>query len=261
MLVDPHRNQHLHINYSNAVCTKKNPQKTSEELDLAANTILETYASSSIADSATSTQNSLSSRRTHSYSRMVIPFGRSAKRFKRSSSDTRINATCSLAPFQPRDNFTDMNGINNHCDVRRASSSSSSSSSSSAAAVAALSSPIFSVEQPSDLSFDRLSDSSTFSEPKPSSIRCLSCNRWICELCHLGHGRTTTCDAHSALLGILDSQIEGCKPCPNCTVPIFKDGGCNHMHCTRCGYEFCWIHLIKWEVGGACQQDHCKSIL
>lgn len=30
------------------------------------------------------------------------------------------------------------------------------------------------------------------------------------------------------------------KPCPHCGVRIFKDGGCDHMHCRRCGTHFNW---------------------
>lgn len=32
-------------------------------------------------------------------------------------------------------------------------------------------------------------------------------------------------------------------PCPRCGMIIFKDGGCNHMNCNKCKYEFCWICL------------------
>ncbi|KAI1660434.1 hypothetical protein F4813DRAFT_386635 [Daldinia decipiens] len=30
------------------------------------------------------------------------------------------------------------------------------------------------------------------------------------------------------------------KHCPNCAVEILKDGGCDHMYCTNCGYRFDW---------------------
>jgi len=33
------------------------------------------------------------------------------------------------------------------------------------------------------------------------------------------------------------------KNCPTCLSPIEKNGGCNHMTCSKCHYEFCWICL------------------
>lgn len=30
------------------------------------------------------------------------------------------------------------------------------------------------------------------------------------------------------------------KPCPHCGVRIEKNGGCDYIQCTQCGYEFCW---------------------
>lgn len=31
------------------------------------------------------------------------------------------------------------------------------------------------------------------------------------------------------------------KICPKCKVPIVKEGGCNHMVCSKCHASFCWI--------------------
>ncbi|CAD8194155.1 unnamed protein product [Paramecium octaurelia] len=38
-------------------------------------------------------------------------------------------------------------------------------------------------------------------------------------------------------------QVYGC---PNCQAPIEKRGGCNHMKCYKCKFEFCWICRGKY---------------
>lgn len=40
------------------------------------------------------------------------------------------------------------------------------------------------------------------------------------------------------------------KECPKCFVNIEKDGGCNHMVCSSCKYEFCWICEGDWAPHG-----------
>ena len=35
-------------------------------------------------------------------------------------------------------------------------------------------------------------------------------------------------------------------PCPKCRCPIEKNQGCNHMHCTVCGCDFCYACGGHW---------------
>ncbi|CAH8457483.1 unnamed protein product [Schistosoma turkestanicum] len=39
---------------------------------------------------------------------------------------------------------------------------------------------------------------------------------------------------------------ETCRYCPNCKSPTEKHGGCNHIHCSVCGCQWCWICREMW---------------
>jgi ariadne-1 len=41
------------------------------------------------------------------------------------------------------------------------------------------------------------------------------------------------------------------KECMKCSSTIEKNGGCNHMTCRKCGYEFCWICMGPWSEHGS----------
>ncbi|KTW27686.1 hypothetical protein T552_02126 [Pneumocystis carinii B80] len=40
------------------------------------------------------------------------------------------------------------------------------------------------------------------------------------------------------------------KECPKCNATIEKNGGCNHMICKKCKYEFCWVCTGPWSEHG-----------
>mmetsp|Transcript_547 Transcript_547/g.654 ORF Transcript_547/g.654 Transcript_547/m.654 type:complete len:638 (+) Transcript_547:37-1950(+) len=37
------------------------------------------------------------------------------------------------------------------------------------------------------------------------------------------------------------------KDCPKCRIAVEKNGGCNHMTCRQCGYEWCWLCNRPWK--------------
>ncbi|KAK3082836.1 hypothetical protein FSP39_006705 [Pinctada imbricata] len=41
--------------------------------------------------------------------------------------------------------------------------------------------------------------------------------------------------------------VTNSKPCPNCKSPIQKNEGCNHMKCSKCKHDFCWVCLDQWK--------------
>ncbi|ETV99616.1 hypothetical protein H310_08267 [Aphanomyces invadans] len=43
------------------------------------------------------------------------------------------------------------------------------------------------------------------------------------------------------------------KSCPRCKRFIEKNGGCNHMTCTQCRFEFCWSCMDKWRARHTCK--------
>jgi len=66
-----------------------------------------------------------------------------------------------------------------------------------------------------------------------------------CETCHAGYCvPPARLEEHKESVGFKESH---CKPCPKCEAPILKDGGCSHMTCRSCTYEFCWICRQKYK--------------
>jgi hypothetical protein len=84
-------------------------------------------------------------------------------------------------------------------------------------------------------------------QPFVTKIQC--CNRLFCSKCCWTHNeiecpseKTETSKSYlnTVSFAIL-SFFWNISRCPNCKLPIQKNGGCNSVICTSCSYTFCWI--------------------
>jgi len=90
-------------------------------------------------------------------------------------------------------------------------------------------------------------------------IEC-KCGAFSCSKCKLLHShRPCPCGMANEWImkntsdsGNVEWIIAKTKKCPKCHVHIEKNQGCNHMKCSNCKHEFCWLCKGEWaQHGGA----------
>jgi len=91
-----------------------------------------------------------------------------------------------------------------------------------------------------------------FFEGECHSAECVACGYKFCTECQQDAHEGLTC-RDKCLQRVGDKVVTArwiaanTKRCPACHVPICKNGGCSHMRCSRCHYEFCWFCLGKYQ--------------
>lgn len=87
---------------------------------------------------------------------------------------------------------------------------------------------------------------------------CTICNLEMCFICGKIWHEGKTCEEEE------NFEFEGwelgknVKRCPKCSYKIEKNEGCNHMTCSMCKSEFCWLCGIRWYSGH--NQHYCVTI-
>nr|CAX73081.1 ariadne 2 [Schistosoma japonicum] len=91
-------------------------------------------------------------------------------------------------------------------------------------------------------------------EPKARRVQCERCHAEFCFMCSEAYHAPTSCATLKQWLvkcrddsGTANYMTAHTKDCPSCHVCIEKNEGCNHMKCSLCHYEFCWVCLGIWK--------------
>jgi ariadne-2 len=90
-------------------------------------------------------------------------------------------------------------------------------------------------------------------EVLPKGIECANCKTRTCFQCGEEYHSPTDCESFKSWLIKCQDDSEtanyiasNTKDCPKCSTAIEKNGGCNHMHCTKCNQDFCWMCMQDW---------------
>lgn len=105
--------------------------------------------------------------------------------------------------------------------------------------------------------FDHLTDLSEYRRLHCSPyVTCRNSHKF-CFSCGFEAHSPADCDLTNAWVkktrkesDYLNWVLSNTKECPKCNVNIEKNGGCNHMKCSSCEYEFCWICNGPWAPHG-----------
>jgi hypothetical protein len=112
-----------------------------------------------------------------------------------------------------------------------------------------------------DFQFCTACPSGGFFEKGCSEITCESCDVSWCKDCRLPAHPSMTCSEfekeyapdHAANMKCM---AENCKKCPKCKSQVERDGGCSHMTCSLCRFQFCYICLGKYRPGQYTFEDN-----
>lgn len=92
---------------------------------------------------------------------------------------------------------------------------------------------------------------------KARRVECNQCDKVFCFECGNDYHCPTNCATIKRWLTKCGDDSEtahyicaNTKNCPQCHICIEKNGGCNHIQCSKCRFDFCWMCLADWKSHG-----------
>lgn len=109
------------------------------------------------------------------------------------------------------------------------------------------------VDCPNLVEVDRVPDDAGAQDlAQVAIVKCTEAHEF-CFTCQLENHLPCPCGLARAWIKRCEDDLEtanwiaaNTQGCPSCHAVIEKNGGCNHMVCGTCTYEFCWICLGDW---------------
>jgi len=93
--------------------------------------------------------------------------------------------------------------------------------------------------------------------PKDSTHVTCNCGFKWCFNCYTECHEPVTCDQLQKWMVLVEKESEtaqwivsNTRQCPECFTRIEKNHGCNHLICSKCAYEFCWVCMGDWKNHG-----------
>ena len=77
-------------------------------------------------------------------------------------------------------------------------------------------------------------------DPLQKYVKCQKGHEYCFECLRKPHG-TTSCDEYMEKEFMTWKNNKRVKKCPRCKIYTEKNEGCNHMTCTSCKYQWCWL--------------------
>ena len=84
-------------------------------------------------------------------------------------------------------------------------------------------------------------------------LRCIENEHEFCSNCLLKPHPGVLCNTFIENNFVDWKKDNTVRKCPKCGIEIIKQDGCNHMTCTKCKYQFCWI------CGGKYSSSHFSN--
>lgn len=104
-----------------------------------------------------------------------------------------------------------------------------------------------------------------FCDDESCPMACPKCEQKTCVKCMKKYHPNRTCEeAHIDPMRFVEKDMSESiiRPCPHCHTQFLKDGGCNHMTCSKCKTEFCNLcgqnitgHVSEHFNKNQCQQS------